>query len=94
MVVPNVFTPNGDNLNDEFKLLEYQKELQNFHIWVYDRWGNKVYESTDKDFVWDGTDIFAGNKPLKTAVFTYAIEYTLYNQPDKKIKGGNISLIK
>ena len=94
MVVPNVFTPNGDQLNDDFKLIEYQKELQSFHIWIYDRWGNKVYESTDKDFVWDGTDIFAGNKPLKTAVFTYAIEYTLYNQPDKKIKGGNISLIK
>ncbi len=94
MVVPNTFTPNNDGINDLFKLIAYQTTIQTFHIWVYDRWGNKVYESTDPDFAWDGTDIFNTNKPLNTAVFSYAIEYKLAYENDKRQVGGNISLIK
>jgi gliding motility-associated-like protein len=94
MVVPNVFTPNGDGINDYFLILASPATLNTFHMWIYDRWGNKVYETTDINFNWDGTDVFAGNKPLHTGVFSYAIEYTLYNVPDKKEIGGNISLVK
>lgn len=94
MVVPNTFTPNNDGINDLFKLIGYQSTLQTFHIWIYDRWGNKVYESTDPDFAWDGTDIFNTNKPLNTAVFAYVIEYKLAYENEKREMGGNISLIK
>ncbi len=94
MVVPNTFTPNNDGINDNFKLIQYQSTLETFHIWIYDRWGNKVYESTDPDFYWDGTDVYNTNRPLNTAVFTYAIEYKLAYEDHKRIQGGNISLIK
>lgn len=51
--VPNAFTPNGDGLNDKFEIkglyiLEYE-------IVIYDRWGNKLFESNDIRNSWDGT---------------------------------------
>lgn len=51
--VPNVFTPNGDGKNDEFRVS--YRSLREFHIWVYNRWGKLVYESTDPAKGWDGT---------------------------------------
>ena len=93
ITIPNTFTPNGDNINDEFFLISHPA-IQNFHIWIYDRWGNKVYESTDVDFKWDGHDQYAGDKPLDTGVFAYVLQYETYNKAEKKTIGGNISLVR
>lgn len=92
-VIPNTFTPNGDHINDFFKLITYP-DLGSFHIWIYDRWGNKMFESTDADFQWDGTDQYAGNKSPNTGVFAYVIEYTETISGKKGAIGGNISLVK
>ena len=52
--VPNVFTPNeSDDINSEFRVA-YQS-LREYHIWIYNRWGKLVYESTDPAKGWDGT---------------------------------------
>jgi len=51
--VPNVFTPNGDGKNDEFRVA--YRSLREYHIWVYNRWGKLVYESEDPAKGWDGT---------------------------------------
>jgi len=91
--IPNTFTPNGDGINDFFKLINFP-ELTSFHIWIFDRWGNKVYESTDPDFQWNGLDGYAGNKSPNTGVFSYAIEYQELNADSKGTIGGNISLVK
>ena len=53
LAVPNVFTPDGNNQNDEFRVS--YRSLREFHIWVYNRWGKLVYESTDPAKGWDGT---------------------------------------
>ena len=53
LAVPNVFTPNGDGMNDEFRVA--YRSLAVFHIWVYNRWGKLVYESDDPSKGWDGT---------------------------------------
>ncbi len=50
--VPNVFTPNGDGVNDEFRVA--YRSIIEFHGWVYDRWGHKVFEWTDPAKGWDG----------------------------------------
>ena len=92
-VIPNTFTPNNDHLNDFFKLITYPN-LSTFQIWIYDRWGNKVYDSTDPEFQWDGNDHYSGNGALNTGVFAYVIQYQELNSDTKKTIGGNISLIK
>jgi len=53
LAVPNVFTPNGDGHNDEFRVA--YRSLREFHCWVYNRWGKLVYEWTDPAKGWDGT---------------------------------------
>ena len=66
--VPNVFTPNGDGQNDEFRVL--YRSLAEFHIWVYNRWGKLVYESTDPAKGWDG---MIGNRPAAEGAYYYVI---------------------
>lgn len=54
-IVPNVFTPNGDNINDEFKIIGVSNYCYDtLTIQIYDRWGKLVYESSDPEFAWDG----------------------------------------
>lgn len=61
---PNVFTPNGDGENDRFYFPN--SNLREFHVSIYNRWGAKVFESSDPEEVrgWDGkingTDASAG----------------------------------
>lgn len=52
--LPNVFTPNGDGLNDVFRIPQATVlRLKDFSI--YDRWGNRVFHSTQNSAAWDGT---------------------------------------
>jgi gliding motility-associated-like protein len=92
-VIPNTFTPNHDGINDYFYLTTYPP-LSSFHIWIFDRWGSKVYEATDADFQWDGSDSYGNNGTFNSGVFAYVIEYQALNSGDKKVIGGNISLIR
>lgn len=52
LFIPNAFTPNGDGVNDVFKVVD--RNFQTFDIWIYNRWGQLVYYSNDPKFVWDG----------------------------------------
>lgn len=66
--VPNVFTPNGDGLHDEFRV-QY-RSLAEFHCWVYNRWGKLVYEWTDPAKGWDGT---INGSPAAEGAYFYVI---------------------
>mgnify|MGYP003951720869 CR=1 FL=1 len=60
--VPNVFTPNGDNENDCFELRGEDDPCYDvMTISIYNRWGQKVFESTDPNFCWDGTHNGSGD---------------------------------
>jgi gliding motility-associated-like protein len=49
---PNVFTPNGDGLNETFHPVGYG--VVKFNILIYDRWGKKIFESNSVEPGWDG----------------------------------------
>jgi gliding motility-associated-like protein len=87
--VPNAFTPNGDGNNDQFCLQGWNSCSVSFLIRIFNRWGEKVFESTDPDFCWDGT--YKGQK-LNAEVFVYYINAS-FTKSDEIIKKGNISLI-
>lgn len=87
---PNAFTPNGDGINDEFCLKGWDECSTDFYISIYNRWGEKVYESTDPAFCWDGS--YLGN-PLNSAVFVFYIKAEIL-KVGTITKKGNISLIK
>jgi len=53
LYVPNAFTPNGDSINDIF--LVGATNIKEFNIIIFDRWGLKMFESSDIKVGWDGT---------------------------------------
>lgn len=50
--VPNAFTPNGDGYNDMFYAEGFN--IQEFELFIFDRWGNLIYEAEDMNRGWDG----------------------------------------
>lgn len=86
--IPNGFTPNGDGKND--LLLVRANGLTNLYFAVYDRWGQKVFETTEQSKGWDGT--FKGKK-LDPAVFGWYAEGDCEGG-QKFFKKGNVTLLR
>jgi len=86
--VPNIFSPNGDGSNDI--LFVRGKGIQSVLFFIYDRWGEKVFETTDINLGWDGT--FNG-EPMNKAVFVYYVEATFIDG-SKATKKGDVTLIR
>ena len=53
--MPNAFSPNGDGVNDIYKAKENHKSILEFHAYIFNRWGQKIYDWTDINGGWDGT---------------------------------------
>lgn len=90
--LPNVFTPNGDGVNDVFKFELKQATLNNFN--VYDRWGLEIKNEKLKindEVRWDGKSIQGDACPA--GVYFYVLEYEDSKQLKHK-KRGYITLIK
>jgi len=88
LFVPNAFSPNGDGQNDQLFVRDNCIIKMNFYI--YDRWGQKVFESSNPSSGWNGN---YNGKKLDPAVFIYYLHVTLINGNEVERKG-NISLIR
>lgn len=53
--MPNAFSPNGDGVNDIYQAKSNHKSIVEFHAYIFNRWGQKIYEWTDINGGWDGT---------------------------------------
>lgn len=84
LIVPNVFTPNGDGKNDVFEFL-YQN-ITEFSCVILNRWGNKVAEINAVDKVWNGKDASDGT-------YFYVIKAKGIDDVDYNLKG-TISIIR
>lgn len=55
LTIPNIFTPNGDQVNDEFAIMNLQNcDISSFEFIVYNRWGAEVWKGSDILKPWDG----------------------------------------
>jgi gliding motility-associated-like protein len=68
---PNAFTPNGDGLNDQFTGIAHCP-VERYHMVVFNRFGEKVFESFNPADRWDGT--WRG-KPQPGGAYVYACQY-------------------
>jgi gliding motility-associated-like protein len=86
--VPNIFTPNGDGINDEFKVA--YRSIASYRCRIYNQWGKKVYDSTDITRGWDGT---IGGRPASIGAYFYVIEA---KGTDGRVikKQGDINLVR
>lgn len=91
LVIPNVFTPNGDNSNDVFFIKA--ANLSEISAIIYDRWGNKVYElTTDKgNIAWDGKNMTGKDAPDGTYFYIITAKGKDGQDYDSK---GNVSLYR
>lgn len=53
--MPNAFSPNGDGINDIYKAKSNHRSIIEFHAYIFNRWGQKIYDWTDINGGWDGT---------------------------------------
>jgi len=86
--VPNAFSPNGDNENDV--LYVRGQLIEGLLFRVFDRWGEMVFESTDRTIGWDGT--FRG-KLMDPDVYDYYLKAICIDGEESIIKG-NITLMR
>jgi gliding motility-associated-like protein len=88
--IPTAFTPNGDGLNDEFRLIgsAFHNMLE---FRIYNRWGEQIFYSTTLDHGWDGT--YQGQK-MDMGVYYYTVICARPGHPTNKVIKGEVTLIR
>lgn len=88
--IPNAFTPNNDAQNDYWQVFGNTAVISSLSVKVFNRWGEKVFESDSPVFKWDGS--YRG-KALNPDVYVYFFDIKWHNKPDSHFKG-SLSLLK
>ena len=86
-MIPNVFAPGGGS--DNYWKVNC-KSIVEFHCWIFNRWGNLVYEYTDPNGHWDGT---SNGKLVDTGVYFYVLTAT-GSDGVKYQRRGDITIIR
>jgi gliding motility-associated-like protein len=87
-VIPNMFTPNGDGVNDVLTvLINSSVDVQLFKI--FNRWGDVVYITTDIDKFWSG---FRDTAQVPVGVYYWVIEGVLESK--KYLRSGYVTLVR
>jgi len=96
IAAPNAFRPTSSQAaNKEFSIFTYFI-TDNFQIFIFNRWGELVFESTDRYFKWNGGYNNNAGKPLPGGTYAYVVKYQSAFRPDKGIqeKRGGVSLLR
>jgi len=78
--IPNTFTPNGDGTNDIF--IPLGKNIAAMHLYVFDRWGNQLFESDNPTMGWDGT---YGGEVVKNDIYVWRLAYKFFEDKDGSV---------
>ena len=90
LVTPNAFSPNADGVNDYFCLDGWQNCVSDFELFIFNRFGEIVFESKNPELCWDGS--FKG-KVLENTVLLFVVKAKTKSGTEFK-KSGNITLIR
>ena len=93
--IPNIFSPNGDNINDRWVIFGADDGIKINEVQVFDRWGEKVYEEVNlqanqNSKGWDG--IYNGEK-VNPGVYVYRIQY-INNKGKEVMLSGGLTIIR
>lgn len=91
ILIPNAFTPNGDLLNEKFRIKDDLNIIQDIELSIFNRWGQKVFFTDDKSQSWDG--YFKGELQ-PSSVFDYHLNIECIGGEKAFFKKGNITLIR
>ncbi len=99
---PNAFRPssnvqaNGDFSNRSFRLFTFFISDDDFEVFIFNRWGEMVYHTTERDFRWNGGYNNSAGQPLPTGTYTYVVRYrSSYRQEEGILeKRGGVVLLR
>ncbi|NLL28841.1 MAG: gliding motility-associated C-terminal domain-containing protein [Bacteroidales bacterium] len=87
--MPNVFTPNEDGINDNFKVV-FTGEYTSFEMIIFNRWGQEIFTSKSPDISWDGKH---NGKELPAGTYFCVVKFT--TKSNKVIeKGTSVTLLR
>ena len=92
--VPNAFTPNGDQHNQTFKpVFTAGFDPTDYNMFIYNRWGELIFESRDAEFGWDGT--YEGDSGIvQDGIYTWRIDFKLRNSDKRIAENGHVTLVR
>lgn len=88
--IPNSFTPNGDGVNDIFRIYYNTPTLTVSQFTVYNRWGKTIFQSTDNQG-WDGN--YQG-EPAPSDVYLYQVVFRLGTFGEEQVRRGDLTLLR
>jgi gliding motility-associated-like protein len=90
--IPNSFTPDGNEHNNEFKwTFTSGFDPTDFHITIFNRWGEVIYESFNSNDYWDGT---YNNNMCPEGSYTYKVNFGSKENDGEYVITGSLNLIK
>ncbi len=76
VIIPNIFTPNGDNTNDTWGIeFKHPEIVKDFKLSVFNRWGVKLYEADKPNAKWDGRSL--SGEVVPTGTYYYVAEFII-----------------
>jgi gliding motility-associated-like protein len=90
--IPNTFTPNGDEINNTFQpVFTYGYDAQNYSFYIYNRWGELMFESHDPKIGWDGT---FGDNFVQNDTYIWKLEFKEKIKENKHVQTGHVNVMR
>jgi gliding motility-associated-like protein len=89
--IPNAFSPNGDGVNDVFRVMYEGFSIVDFRISIFDRWGGEVYFGDGISLGWDGKK---NGKECPGGVYVYKIVFSLDGVAGNQERVGTVMLVR
>ena len=89
LIIKKSVTPNDDGVNDVLFLRS--NSLVDMYLVIYNRWGQKMFETSQQDIGWDGT--YKG-EALPPDTYGYYLKYTCIGETESRERHGNVSILR
>jgi gliding motility-associated-like protein len=89
--IPNAFSPNGDGVNDVFRVKADGTRIEDLGLRIYDRWGGEVYSAKGIENGWDGKK---NGKDCPGGVYVYKIVFSLDGVAGNQERVGTVMLVR
>ncbi len=91
--VPNAFTPDADGLNEVFIPVISGATLHSYRFFIVDRWGETVFETTDRNVGWIG-DFRGGDHYVMGGVYVWQLEVSTLEKRFKQVFTGHVTIVR
>jgi len=91
--VPNAFSPNGDGINDDFRVADFKCPFTDFKLQLFSRWGELVFETGNPGEAWNGR---SGARERPSGLYVWLLSYRLTSDPQQqlRVETGELTLVR